>query len=485
MIKLLAFLTLPLLCVSQTVGFDQAAYDSHTNPTIPGGALYASSLASYSSSNPTAAYYEAIESSNTFVVIDNIGGSPTTWAIDPKRVFSAPAKTIVYEDGVILKDRGTYPNNFTSLIDFANSDNIEIYGYGADAQLTRSAVTGEANHGAHFKSCDNIVFKGFKLTGIGTAADAGGDGFKTGSADTAHEPCVNLLAEDLIIDNHSRLGLALTNDVGTRLKNIKITGTNGRWPSGGIDIEPDNYQMSMDDVIIENITITGCDANAFQMGLYFMNTEYINSVQTQRPNFSNNVEVTVRDSYFYNNNLDLTKTTHGSNNNRFPETDNNLGDVRWGVLTGFLKYDNVQIDNSLDHAFWVTKREGSYDVQLDNVKINSTNTHVEPFRFNEGSGDGRNIGGVTITDMVLTTTNTTSFSEIVLQGASTLSNVTGNVYHTSPTTNDISYGGNADASDITNYNISFDTGTPPVGPQSQSTLKSKQKKSAIPTIISN
>lgn len=440
-------------------GFSQVIYDSHTNPPIPANAVYASNFeGGWNGTDDTTVYYNLIESANDTVVVDNPPPRvETTWAIDPKRTDDSVNNiVIIFEPGVKLSNLGVPSGLGISLFDLGDSNNVEVYGYGAFIELNRSGLTAEAQHSIHFRGTTNCSIRGFSVIALGSQTDAGGDGFKTGSSLTQAN-CMNTIVEDLIIDNQSRMGMAITADINTQILNNKITGSNGRWPSCGIDFEPDHSDHRQDMITVNRLTISDCHGNGLVFGYFFMNSDVGSSGNVQTTGFRGDASVTLTNVLLENNTQNLTKTDHGANNNRFPEAEIKFGRTNHETITGLLDFNNTTIINDRHHAISIGKEveSGSMIARFTNSTFNLSGTHGEPIEIKDGSFLSRAIGGVEFVDVTLNTTNATSLYQVDVGGSTYAENITGNMFHSGPTTNTITYSGSANQGLTQNLNVTF------------------------------
>lgn len=466
--------------VMAATGFSPTIYSSHSNPAYPVGHMLADTVSTgWNASDATDAFYAAIESANDFVVINNVGGSPTVWNIDPKRINgTVNNKTIVFEDGVTLTNIGVPATTGTSLFDLGDPNNVHVYGYGARLELKRAGLTAEAQHSVHYRGTTDCSIRGLTISAIGNPTDAGGDGFKTGSSAT-QDNCTGTIVEDLIIENQSRMGMALTADINTTVINCSIDGSNGRWPSCGIDFEPDHSDHRQDNINVDRLTITNCDGNGLVFGYFFMNSDVGSSGNVQTTGFRGDASVTLTNVLLENNTQNLTKTDHGANNNRFPEAEIKFGRTNHETITGLLDFNNTTIINDRHHAISIGKEveAGSMIARFTNGTWNLSGTHSEPIEIKDGSFLSRAIGGVEFVDLTLNTTNATSLYQVDVGGSTYAENITGNIFHSGPTTNDISYSGSANQGLTQNLNVTF--GAEPVSSNTETNANRSQHSHLI------
>lgn len=166
-----------------------------------------------------------------------------TYIVDPLSVASNT--TIMMGPNAILKAKAGYGVN-DRLLNIIDVSDVEIRG--GTVQMLRAeyiGVVNEQRHGIIISGATNV-----KLIGV-TSIDSGGDGIYVGGAN----PCVNVLLEDCVSDNHFRNSLSITRGDGITVLRGKYANANGTTeapagPWAGIDVEP-NAATTLDNVVID------------------------------------------------------------------------------------------------------------------------------------------------------------------------------------------------------------------------------------------
>ena len=105
---------------------DATSGGNGNNGDYPSNAVYVSSYG-FNASDATSAMKAAINSSHSFIVVDK---QASDWIVKPLHFQNISNKTIIFESGVVLRAKvNAFPGS-SRLLQFANSNNIKILGYG-------------------------------------------------------------------------------------------------------------------------------------------------------------------------------------------------------------------------------------------------------------------------------------------------------------------------------------------------------------------
>ena len=116
-------------------------------------------------------------------------------------------------------------------------------------RATNTSPTGEKGHLIFVYQSSNV-----KVIGIhqGILKDAFGDGLYIGGDTTE---CTDCFVSGILCDNNRRQGLSITAAKNLTVRDSAFNNTNGTAPEFGIDVEPNNS-----DVKLQNILFDGCSA---------------------------------------------------------------------------------------------------------------------------------------------------------------------------------------------------------------------------------
>lgn len=150
-------------------------------------------------------------------------------------IYIANLNNVKVSGGTIIGDRTNH------IIVSASSDpNVSTYNYNG----TGNPSLGSWGAGVYVSGSTDVLIE--KVT----AKNCWGDGFFVG--DPSPIPNNNITLFECVADNNRRQGLSITNGITVNVINGRYVNTNGTAPQYGIDIEPDNSSM-----FIENINIIG------------------------------------------------------------------------------------------------------------------------------------------------------------------------------------------------------------------------------------
>ena len=351
-----------------------------SNGTYPPGALYASSLG-FNSSDATLTLERAFTSSSSFIVVDK---QASDWVVGPLNFNNLHNKTIVFEAGVVLRAKsGAFPNTSHRLLQFMNSSNIEIRGYGATFQMNKSEYTsGEHRHTLSLIASTDITIRGLTLK------DSGGDGIYVSRLNTS-QYCRNVLIEDVVASNHKRQGISVISVDGLTVRNSTFTGTIGKAPGAGVDFEPEATADRLTNITFENCSFT----NNFGPGILF-------ALQNQSSN-SAPISATFRNCYVSNN-------FSTSNPGVYPtEIDLGMSTLhRYNPVKGSITFDGLTVENSRWSGIWSKKTLEAYSVTVRNAVIRNVSQASDLAAIHIGILDyantsTANMGGFTFENVLI------------------------------------------------------------------------------------
>jgi parallel beta-helix repeat protein len=112
-----------------------------------------------------------------------------------------------------------------------------------------SGSGGEWGMGIDIRGSSNIVISDI------TVSDCWGDGFYIGKGPNNHQPCRNITLERVTGTGNRRQGLSVVACIGANIFDSKFQNTAGTSPCAGIDVEPDNGDLT-DAILIRNCELT-------------------------------------------------------------------------------------------------------------------------------------------------------------------------------------------------------------------------------------
>ncbi len=211
----------------------------------------------------TRALQAAIDSGAEKVLVEKM---PGPWIVD--RIRLAGNQELVFEKGVVvLAKKGAFHGGTDSLFNAWNKSNLKLTGYGATLQMRRADYAGreytkaEWRHVLNIHGCTNVVIRGLTLT------ESGGDGIFLASG-RDHEPCKNVLIQDVVCDRNYRLGIAVINAENLLVENCLLKNAAGTDPQSGIDLEPDLPCERLVNCVIRNCRME--DNVGYGMAIYPM-----------------------------------------------------------------------------------------------------------------------------------------------------------------------------------------------------------------------
>ena len=332
----------------------------------------------YNSSNATNALKAAINSSNSTIIVDRQSGD---WIVDPLYFDGLRNKTIVFEDGVVLRARNGAYRNSDRLFQLVNSSNVQIIGYGATLKMNKSAHSGQQNHVLSLVSSSNITIKGL------TVRDGGGDGLYI-SRYREGEYCSNIRIEDVISTNNQRQGITIVSVDGLVVKNSTFSRSNGQSPGAGVDFESESVRDRFTNIIFDNC------------GFRDNNGPGVMTAFSKTSSSSIPLDITFNNSYLTNNSL--------SNPRSYP-TEIELGMSTYNInnpIKGTITFNGLTVENSRWGAIFTKKTAEAYNVVVKNAVIknvskgsNKAAIHIGLLGY--GNTSTANMGGFTFENVLI------------------------------------------------------------------------------------
>jgi PKD repeat protein len=345
----------------------------------PSNAVFASSFG-FNSSDATQAIKDAINSNNSYIVIDK---QSSDWIVGPLHFYDLSNKTIVFEPGVVLQAKnGAFPPSHR-LLQFAYADNIEIIGYGATFKMNKSEYTsGEQRHTLSIVNSSNIVVKGLTLR------DSGGDGIYISRFNDG-DYCENILVEDVTSTNNKRQGMSVISVDGLVVRNSSFTNTSGKLPGAGVDFEPEAIEDRLVSIIFDGCTFTGNDGPGI---LFALSKTSANSLP---------IDATFNNTYVSSNFSTSNPTAYPSEIDLGMSSTNNLNPI-----TGNIVFNDLRVENSKWSAIWSKKTLEAYHVTVKNAIIKNVSTHsnlaaIHVGLLSYGNYSSANMGGYTFENVLI------------------------------------------------------------------------------------
>jgi hypothetical protein len=233
--------------IATSQGATPSEYVDARFEVVPSSSVRWTDVAAPNGEDDTATVQRALDAGG------NIRFPDGTYVVRP--LFMASNTVLMLSPGTVLRAKaGGYPGLSDSLLNLARVEDVTIYGNGARIEMLREEYTdGEWRMGVSTRSSRDVYIERLASNG------SGGDGFYIGTArpepgkGRAMQFSGNITLVDVTAGNNKRLGLAIVSG-----KNIGVTGsrfhdTQGAWPQGGIDIEPNTRFDEVEGVVLENI----------------------------------------------------------------------------------------------------------------------------------------------------------------------------------------------------------------------------------------
>ena len=340
--------------------------------------------------NDTAAIQKAINS------LPSTGGTvvipPGTYGIDAVTTLKLRSNvTLQMSPTTIL---GVIPNAAAhyEVLHIGGISNVNVNGgvlWGD--RLTHKATSGEHGFGVAILGASNV-------TVTGTASNnMWGDGFYIGNGPTFGSSLktrpTNIKLIDVTADNNRRQGISLISGQGVSIVRAKLTNTNGKAPSAGIDVEPGSKTDVLQNIsIVDTYTANNQGAGiALSLGAI---------VGTTTP-------------------ISITVTNHTDNGSK--QGMNISGGS--GIIPGTVRVDNPTWMNSKTNALAVVGTDyRGFSTTVNNAKIVNANTSakgaaIAVYNYNSAI----QLGNVAINNANISDTRTTKMTTAAFYAGTTVS----------------------------------------------------------------
>ena len=391
----------------------------------PPGAVLASSFG-YNSNDATDAFKDALQSNHSVIVVDK---QSSDWIIRPTKLFSLEDKTIIFEQGVVLRAKpGAYPNPTDQMLQLVYPENITIEGYGATFRMNKSEYTnGEHRHALSIQDGDNITVKGLVLR------DAGGDGILI-SGLAAGTYSNNVTIEDVSCINNRRNGLSITSGQNIWVRNSDFSQSNGHNPETGVDLEPNYTNDRLVNINFNNCTFSGNDSAGFQVATLNMNSSSLP------------LSVTVTDCDFSYN----SKSPNGK-----PKTEiiTSAGTVS-NPVGGEVKFVRNDFNGSNSMLLFSKKNANAYKVVFEDCDATNFNSSFAVISL-EALSTSNTLGNFTFDNFYIEYNANKPFMQIRAPSNFTVKNIIGSFTIKEPNDHPIDWAGAYNPSNNVNVNISY------------------------------
>ncbi|MDO6819746.1 PKD domain-containing protein [Zobellia sp. 1_MG-2023] len=395
----------------------------------PSNAVYASSFG-FKSGDATAAFEAALNSGNSYVVIDK---QSSDWIIKPTRFFDLTNMTIVFEAGVTLRAKsGAFTSSSAILFELYRPKNVIIEGNGATFKMNKSEYnSGESRHALSIRQGNNITIKDL------TFRDSGGDGIYIAGGNSLNYS-KDITIDNVICDNNRRQGMSIISAQNVYVKNSTFKNTSGADPESGVDLEPNNSDERLVNINFSNCTFSKNDS----FGV-LVSTGKLNSSSTP-------ISVTVKNSEF-------------SYNGDSPSSGIVNSEIRLsqGITTnpvkGEVRFENIYFNGSNNRIIMYRNAADAYNVIFKNCTAKNVAKQENRGVIElQALSIENTIGGITFDNFKLEYTNNVPFLRIEAPSSgTTLKNVSGNFIIDEPYNNPIIYSGGYKKSKNVNVNINY------------------------------
>ncbi|MUH36919.1 PKD domain-containing protein [Zobellia amurskyensis] len=396
----------------------------------PSNAVFASSYG-FKSGDATSAFENALNSGSSYVVIDK---QNSDWVISPTKFFDLTNMTIVFEPGVKLKAKsGSFSKSNDQLFQIVRGKNLKIIGTGAYFSMNKSEYSsGEHRHALRLRSCENVTITGLIIE------NSGGDGVLISGDDDGTDPSKNITIESITSKNHKRMGLTIINAQDVWIKNSTFSGSNGKDPQAGIDLEPNFPNERLININFSGCNFTNNHGAGFQIGTKNMTSS------------SSPIDVTIKNSNFSNNSKN---SGYGYQNTEILfSSGNTTNPVKGNVL-----FENVTFNGSYNSIIFSKTPADSYHVTFKNCVANNVSTNGSNAIIKlEALSTQNTLGGFTFDNFVMNYSKNVPFMEINAPTSGlTVKNVNGTFRISQPTDMELVYSGGYNPSKNSNVSIEY------------------------------
>ncbi len=411
-----------------TINVTQPSSGGGNNGNYPSNAVFASDFG-YKSGDATEAFEDALNSGNSFIVIDK---QSSDWIIKPTRIYDLRNTTIVFESGVVLRAKsGAFTKTNDILLQLARANNVEVRGYGATLKMNKGEYsTGEHRHALSIAKGNNVTVKGLTLR------DSGGDGIHIAGMETGSYS-QDITIEDILSTNNKRQGMTIVSAKDVWVKNSVFEKTNGTKPEAGVDLEPNFASERLVNINFINCKFRNNDAAGFMIAAGLMTSS------------STPISVTVRDSEFSHN-----SKSPGSG---IPKTEIRISaGTTTNTVRGTVRFERVTFNGS-NHSIMSTKKPADAfnvifkDCTAKDVVKSGTDSPIEL----QASSVENTLGGFTFTNFYIEYTKNVPFMEIKAPSTMTVKNITGSFTIKEPNDHPLRYTGSYNPSKNVNVSINY------------------------------
>lgn len=200
--------------------------------------------------------------------------------------------TLELGDGAVLQ---AMPNNSSTyqIIRIYDVKNASIIGRGSiiGDRNNHNGTTGEWGHGIAIKGATNVLLEGFVIR------DLWGDGIsvsKTTNPNFSMNHSKNVTIRNVISINNRRQGMSVITVDGLYVYDSEFNDTNGTDPQFGIDFEPDDDDILMDNIYLKNVKFKNNIGGGITINLNKLTTPKKVNMTFDDLYFENNVGVSMQ-----------------------------------------------------------------------------------------------------------------------------------------------------------------------------------------------
>ncbi|HWL51613.1 MAG TPA: right-handed parallel beta-helix repeat-containing protein [Chthoniobacteraceae bacterium] len=177
----------------------------------------------------------AVDSGVATLIVGNTGKA---WVLSrPLRLRSN--QEIIFADGVVVAAKpGCFRKIGDALFIADGVENLTLRGTGTATLMMRKSDYQDATLYKPGSWRHTLLLNGVTNVNVSnlTLKESGGDGIYVGAGKKGYSE--NVLVEDVILDGHHRLGMAVISGENIVIRRCRFTRTKGGSPQGGLDFEP-------------------------------------------------------------------------------------------------------------------------------------------------------------------------------------------------------------------------------------------------------
>jgi Right handed beta helix region len=233
----------------------------HKPPTEKGPAFTADAVSAawwgFDPTDATSALQAAVDSGAAIVMIPRM---PGPWIVSRTLNIRSGQVEILLESGVVLlAKKGAFRDGGDCLIRAEGATDFSILGYGATLRMRKSDYRkrpyeqAEWRHAISMRGAARARIAGLRIE------SAGGDGVYVGvqRRQAVHQPCEDLILQDLEISDSYRQGVSVISARRLLIQDCWISGSSGAMPMSGIDFEPNGGDPGFEDCVVRDCRIEG------------------------------------------------------------------------------------------------------------------------------------------------------------------------------------------------------------------------------------